>query len=70
MRKVSLLEAMLLKYTERALNGEAKAADFVLNRYGVAERTAPQTDALSQDDREVVEGFLKRLGGERKTRKE
>jgi hypothetical protein len=62
-RKVSLLEAMLLKYTERALNGEAKAADFVLNRFGMAERTTPETEELSQDDRQVIDDFLKRQLG-------
>jgi hypothetical protein len=59
-RNVSLLEAMLLKYTERAINGEAKAADFVLNRFGMAERTGPDTEELSQDDRQVIDNFLKR----------
>lgn len=60
-RKVSLLEAMLLKYTERALNGEAKAADFVLNRYGRAEGGAPETAELDQDDRALLESYAKNL---------
>jgi hypothetical protein len=59
-RNVSLLEAMLLKYTERALNGEAKAADFVLNRYQRAEGSAPETDEPNRDDQEVIDSFLKR----------
>jgi len=50
-----MLEAMLLKYTERALNGEAKAADFVLNRVGRAEGGAPEAAELDQDDRALLE---------------
>jgi hypothetical protein len=69
-RKVSLLEAMLLKYTERALNGEAKAADFVLNRFGMTARAAPETEELGQDDRQVIDDFLRRqLGANLKTKK-
>jgi hypothetical protein len=68
-RNVSLLEAMLLKYTERALNGEAKAADFVLNRYGRAEGTAPETAELDQDDRALLESYAKNLETKLKRKK-
>jgi hypothetical protein len=69
-RKVSLLEAMLLKYTERALNGEAKAADFVLNRYGRSESTAPETAELDQDDRALLESYARGLETKLKRKKQ
>jgi hypothetical protein len=69
-RKVSLLEAMLLKYTERALNGEAKAADFVLNRYGRAEGTAPEAAELDQDDRALLESYARGLETKLKRKKQ
>lgn len=69
LRKVSLLEAMLLKYTERALNGEAKAADFVLNRYGRAQSSAPEAAELDQDDRALLESYVKNLQTKLKRKK-
>lgn len=42
-RKVSLLEAMILKFVEDALKGNPKTAAFVLNRYRLAEGDSPPT---------------------------
>lgn len=60
-RKISVLAAILLKFAENALKGDPKSATFLLNRYGLAERTAPEPDGLDQDDRELLDSYLQAL---------
>lgn len=60
-RKMSVLEAMFLRFTEDALKGNAKAAIFLLNRYRLTEGTAAEADQFDQDDREVLDAFARRL---------
>ena len=60
-RKVSLLEAMILKFVENALKGNTKTAAFALNRYRLAEGDSAPADEADQDDREVFETFVRRL---------
>lgn len=69
-RKVTVLEALMLKSVEDGLKGNVKALAFVLNRYRFAEGDAPPEDQISQDDREVIESFLSRLEAQPKTEKE
>src|SRR5581483_1759909 len=69
-RKVTVLEALMLKSVEDGLKGNVKAAAFVLNRYRFAEGDAPPEDEISQDDREVIESFIRRLEAQPKTEKE
>jgi hypothetical protein len=61
-RKVSTLEALLLRLRTDALKGDHKALAFLLNRYGAA--VGPQHDShdpLDQDDRQVLEAFAEKL---------
>jgi len=58
-RKISVLTAILLKFTETALKGDAKSATFLLNRYGQAERDAPPAEGLSQDDRQLLDSYIR-----------
>ena len=58
-RKISVLAAILLRFAENALKGDAKAATFLLNRYGRDERDIPHTDGLSQDDRELLDFYVR-----------
>ena len=60
---------MLLRFTDDALKGNAKSATFLLNRYRVTEGIAPETDELDQDDREIINAFLNRLGSDLKGKK-
>lgn len=60
-RNISVLEGILLRFTEDALKGNPKSAAFLLNRYGLAERTAPETGDLDQDDREVLASYMRDL---------
>ena len=69
-RKISVLEGILLRFTEDALKGNPKSATFLLNRYHSTEGGARETEDLDQDDREVLEGCMRdleaRLKGEKK----
>lgn len=69
-RKVSVLEAMLMKYVEDALKGNPKTAAFVLNRYRLAEGGSPETSEMDQDDKQVMESFVSRLKADLKAKKE
>jgi hypothetical protein len=60
-RKITILEGILLKVTEDSLRGNTKSATFLLNRYAamVSGELPPQD--LSEDDRKVLEAFANRL---------
>jgi hypothetical protein len=58
-RKVSIREAMLTRFAESALNGDIKAAAFLLQRYdmlGTGNEDA--TDSAMQDDLEIIKAFF------------
>src|SRR2546421_353797 len=52
MRKITILEAILLRFTEDALKGNTKSAAFLFNRYAgnQADESTPD-DELNEDDR-------------------
>ena len=58
-RHVTVIEAILLKFTELALRGNPKAAAFVFNRYSPAE-PEEATEDLANDDRDLG-GFRKAI---------
>lgn len=58
-RKISVLAAILLKFAESALKGDAKSATFLLNRYGQVERDTPHKDGLGHDDRELLDSYIR-----------
>jgi len=60
-RKISVLEAMLLKFVDDALKGNPKSAIFLLNRYRLADGDAPDANDIDQDDRQVLDAFVRRL---------
>ena len=68
-RKISVLEGILLRFTEDALKGNPKSAVFLLNRYHLTEGNAPEIQDLDQNDREVLEACMRdletRLKGEK-----
>ena len=57
-RKVSVLEGMLLRFAEDALKGNPKAATFLLNRYG-AVKGIDETPESNQDDEKILAEFIK-----------
>ncbi len=67
-RKISLLEAILFRFAEDALKGNAKSAAFLLNRYGSVKGTE-ETPASSQDDQEILAAFVKTVEDRLKTKR-
>ncbi|MEH2567771.1 DUF5681 domain-containing protein [Bradyrhizobium sp. AZCC 2289] len=58
-RKIILLEAILRKIAEDCLRGNIKSVGFLLNRYyAAAAGNAAQAD-LSEDDKEVLDAYLR-----------
>ena len=70
-RKISILEAILLRFTEDALKGNVKTAAFLFNRYlaiGAADTESKSKQDLSDDDRKVLDAFVRRIESKRKDR--
>jgi hypothetical protein len=65
-RKITILEAILLRFTEDSLKGNTKSAAFLLNRHAAATSGLPQPDEpLADDDRELLAAFARKLQGNR-----
>ena len=62
-RKITLLEGILLKFAEDALKGNPKSAAFLLNRKLLTESSDQPADgpALDMDDRKVLEHYAQQL---------
>jgi hypothetical protein len=61
-RKISRLEALLLRCLETALKGDLKAMAFLLNRYRLIESAEPEDgEPLSHDEKTILEEFAKRF---------
>jgi hypothetical protein len=60
-RKISILEAILLRFTEDALKGNVKTATFLFSRYATTNASESQPNDLSEDDRKVLDTFVQRL---------
>jgi hypothetical protein len=61
-RKVSVREAMLMRFAEAALKGDTKAAAFLLQRYDVEETVnGHSTDTEVADDLEIINAFVEDL---------
>jgi len=60
-RKITVLEAMFLRFTEAALKGDAKAATFLLNRYRPPEADEASMNELTREDEEILDAFTRRV---------
>jgi hypothetical protein len=62
-RKITVLEAILLRFTEAALKGNTKTAAFLFDRYERHEGSDPAMDSsqLSASEKEVLDDFTRRL---------
>ena len=61
-RKITILEAIFLKFTEEALKGNSKAAAFILNRKQSADSSGQSVDpVLDADDQKIFDLFAQRL---------
>jgi hypothetical protein len=69
-RKITILEGILLRITEDSLKGNTKSAAFLLNRYAVMVSGELQRHDISDDDREVLEAFAQRIEAQRAIKEE
>jgi Family of unknown function (DUF5681) len=69
LRKITVLEAMLLKFAEEALKGDPKAATFLLNRYRPPDSEEGSGNEISQEDQEILDAFTKRVQDQFKGKK-
>jgi hypothetical protein len=61
-RKITVLEAILLRFTEDALKGNTKSAAFIFNRYAGAQVDDSQPiEQVNDDDRKVLDAFIRRI---------
>lgn len=66
-RRVTILEAMLVRFAEDSLKGNTKSAAFLLNRYGSMVSGEIQQEDLSQNEREIIDSFAQRLLAQHKS---
>jgi hypothetical protein len=60
-RKISVLNGILLRIADDALKGNTKSAAFILNRYAALVSGELQPQDLSTEDSQVLEAFARRL---------
>ncbi len=60
-RKITVLEGILLRIADDSLKGNTKSATFLLNRYAAMVSGELELNDISTDDREVLEAFARRL---------
>ena len=64
-RKVTIFEAILTRFAEDSLKGNVRSAAFLLNRYGAMVSGELQQGDISDDDREILDAFLRKSISER-----
>ena len=64
-RKITILEAILMRHTEKSVGGDIKSATFILNRYGASAAGEPQRSEFPDIDHEILEDFARRLMAQR-----
>lgn len=69
-RKVTVLEAVWMKVADDALKGNAKAISLLLGRARSFDGTDPATRELHQDDRQVLQSYLREVEAELKAKKD
>ena len=61
-RRISILEGILRKFVQDALQGNPRAATFLLNRKLLAESSEPSVSVeLDKDDRKILESYTQQL---------
>jgi hypothetical protein len=60
-RKITILEAMLRRIAEDSLKGNTRSAAFLLNRLREMTANEPDETDLSEDEKTVLETYLKEL---------
>jgi len=69
-RKITVLEAILLRFAEDALKGNIKTAGFLFNRYAASQDDAPGlNDTITDEDRQVLETFVRQFDAQHRSRR-
>ena len=65
-RKITVLEAILLRVVEDGLKGNLKAVTFLINRFALALKAGEtqEIETMSEGDREVLQDYASRLAAE------
>ena len=58
-RTVTIREAILMRFGEKALKGDTKSAAFLFNRQNQHAANEPVQTEMDQDDRAIIDAFLK-----------
>jgi Family of unknown function (DUF5681) len=61
LRKISIREAILTRFTEDALKGNPKTATFLLNRYDTLNSNEAPDGTINEDDQDIIDAFARRL---------
>ena len=69
-RKITVLEAILMRFTEDALKGNTKSAAFLFNRYAGIQAEEAVGNELGADDREVLDAFARQIESEFKRKED
>jgi len=69
-RKISVREAMLTRFTESALKGDTKSAAFLLQRYDMPQTAEEHAiKGTTQDEQQIIDAYLETIlkdGGKKK----
>jgi uncharacterized protein DUF5681 len=60
-RTVTVLEAILMRIADDSLKGNVKSAALLLNRFGALVSDGLKQPELTEDDREILEAFTRRI---------
>jgi uncharacterized protein DUF5681 len=60
-RKMIVMEAILLRFVEDALKGNTKSAAFLFNRYAGVATSESESSDISAADQEILNDFLRRF---------
>jgi hypothetical protein len=67
-RKIMTLEGIILRMADDSLKGNIRSAGFLLNRYGALVSGETDLQSLSEDDRQVLEAYVRSIQAERNDR--
>ena len=60
-RKITVLEAIYVRFTESALKGDTKSAVFLFSRSAAVVTGEMPTPEISQEDRQILDDYARRL---------
>jgi hypothetical protein len=68
-KQITVLEAILLRFTEDSLKGNVKSAAFLLNRYRVLTGDRPEPAEPTDDDQQILDAFARQVLAQNTTKR-